>query len=258
MVNKRRWGIVDPSFLRRSWRTTPPPPLLWLRHHLTTQTSKSNYITRCFQGETLEKPNSDQIEVCLVCASRSTCVVYTAMLCSYNALRLNRPPGKGEFVFFIPSSGAAVTDTPPTGVLSTDRSSCVASRLGTRHHYSLLSHAPLPLPWDLSAGMFSPPAHLRLTVPAHRGDCHTNLHCCRQEDSGWKMMGRKTPLTSAAALNLNGSVSVWTLKSSVKICLMQHKKIHVPFSRHFLNTCNLCLNLGRRWYGAGIPFGRGD
>lgn len=97
------------TLLFRGAAEEPPRPLLlqWLMHHLTTQTSQSNCITRCFQGETLKNCSSDQIEVCLDCASRSTCVdVYTAMLCSHS---LNRPPGKGEFVSFIPSTVCVFT-----------------------------------------------------------------------------------------------------------------------------------------------------
>lgn len=37
-----------------------------------------------------------------LCVQVHMCDVYTAMLCSYSALRLNRPPGEGEFIFFSP------------------------------------------------------------------------------------------------------------------------------------------------------------
>lgn len=40
--------------------------------------------------------------------------------------------------------GASVSDTPLTGVLSTDRSSGVSSALTTRHHYSLFPPSCFP------------------------------------------------------------------------------------------------------------------
>lgn len=161
MVNERRWGIVDPSLLRRSWRTTPPLLLQWLMHHLTTQTSQSNCITRCFLGETVENSNSDQMEVCLVCASRSTCVdVYTAGLCSCSAHALTGLLGEVQLFSLFPwlfvslqhlralmagGVGASVTNTLLTGVLSTDRSSGITSTLTTRHRYSLFPPSFFPM-----------------------------------------------------------------------------------------------------------------
>lgn len=181
MVNERRWGIVDPSVLRRSWRTTPPLLLQWLTHHLTTQTSQSNCITRCFQGETVENWNSDQMEVCLVCASRSTCVdVYTARLCSCSALSPSRPPGRGEVVFFVPPTACVSAashgwrcwslcdqHTSHRWTLSTEYINTQNTAALFLFSSILLSHAPPPLPWDLSAGMFSPPACLCVQIPAH-------------------------------------------------------------------------------------------
>lgn len=108
VVSMRRWGIVDLPPRRRSWRITPSLLLQWLLPHLTAQTSlthsPSDCINRCFQGETFNHSLWDQIEVCMVCVPRSTCVhVDTAMLyflCPRCVFGLNKALGMAEFVFF--------------------------------------------------------------------------------------------------------------------------------------------------------------
>lgn len=93
MVNMRRWGIVDLRLppQRHSWRITPTLLSEWLLLHLTAQTrlthSQADCINRCFQGETVDHSRWDQVEVCMFCVPRSTCVhVHTVMLCFYYVL----------------------------------------------------------------------------------------------------------------------------------------------------------------------------
>lgn len=170
MVNMRRRGFVDPPSVRRSWRIAPPLLLQWLSPHLTTRTSQPDCITRCFQGEILEHSDWDQIiEVCLVCAPKSTCV---DVRLRFTFLDLAGLLGKVD-LFSLPLRpfvslqhlrllvARGVEPLFPTHLSQVFFSHWpdLRSHFNTHNPASLfhfsslrLSHAPLPLPWNSLLG----------------------------------------------------------------------------------------------------------